>query len=71
MILLLESTEVSSQRTEISDEIVDFYVILGRPGGRVAKRKHCRSKIGVHQKVSQADAINWFKTKYDAVVLNR
>jgi large subunit ribosomal protein L11e len=51
--------------------IVDFYVILARPGGRVAKRKHCRGKIGVHQKVSQAESINWFKNKYDAIVLNR
>jgi large subunit ribosomal protein L11e len=50
---------------------VDFYVILARPGGRVAKRKHCRSKIGVAQKVSQSDAIAWFKNKYDAIVLNR
>ena len=50
---------------------MDFYVILARPGGRVAKRKHCKSKIGVHQKVSQSDAITWFKNKYDAVVLNR
>ncbi len=46
-------------------------MILARPGGRVAKRKRCTSKIGVHQKVSQADAITWFKNKYDAVVLNR
>ena len=51
--------------------LVDFYVILGRPGGRVSRRKHCRSKIGVHQKVSQEQAINWFKNKYEAVVLNR
>ena len=58
----------SSRRANMT---VDFYVILERPGGRVANRKHCKTKIGVHQKVSRADAITWFKNKYDAVVLNR
>jgi large subunit ribosomal protein L11e len=53
------------------DVLVDFYVILGRAGGQVAKRKHCRSTIGLPQKVRQADAITWFKNKYDAIVLNR
>ena len=73
MILPLESTEVylSSPRWTELIWLVDFYVILARPGGRVAKRKHCRSKIGVAQKVSQSDAIAWFKNKYDAIVLNR
>lgn len=50
---------------------VDFYVILGRPGGRVTKRKRCRSKLGVHQKVTKEEAVKWFKEKYEAVVLNR
>jgi large subunit ribosomal protein L11e len=70
MILLLESMEVCTSLC-LANKKVDFYVILARPGGRVAKRKHCRSKIGVHQKVSQSDAITWFKNKYDAVVLGR
>jgi large subunit ribosomal protein L11e len=67
----LEFTEVCTLSVIVVNKLVDFYVILARPGGRVAKRKHCRSKIGVHQKVSQSDAVAWFKNKYDAVVLNR
>ena len=50
---------------------VDFYVILGRPGNRVTKRKYSRSKLGLHQKVTKEEAVKWFKEKYEAVVLNR
>merc|ERR1712199_25381 len=31
---------------------MDFYVILGRAGGRVSKRKHCRGRIGRFHKVT-------------------
>jgi inhibitor of KinA sporulation pathway (predicted exonuclease) len=49
--------------------LVDFYVILARPGSRVTKRKRCRSVLGLHQKVTKQQAIKWFKEKYEAVVL--
>lgn len=71
MILVSVSMEVRLTDFSLVDLIVDFYVILGRAGIRVAKRKHSRGKIGLHQKVTQSDAISWFKAKYDAVVLNR
>jgi len=38
---------------------MDFYIVLGRPGGRVAKRKRCRSRIGTKQKVTKEDAKKW------------
>merc|ERR1712080_98103 len=25
---------------------MDFYTVMGRPGGRVARRKHCTSRVG-------------------------
>ncbi|CCJ29398.1 unnamed protein product [Pneumocystis jirovecii] len=50
---------------------MDFYVVLGRPGSRVSKRKRCRSSIGSNHKVTKEDAIRWFKNRYDAIVLNR
>merc|ERR1712138_80652 len=39
---------------------MDFYVVLARPGGRIAKRKRCRSRIGVNQRVTKDDAMKWF-----------
>lgn len=48
---------------------MDFYVVLGRPGFRVARRKRCKNRVGNAHQVSQKDAIDWFKAKYDAVVV--
>ncbi|GMM33754.1 ribosomal 60S subunit protein L11B [Saccharomycopsis crataegensis] len=50
---------------------MDFYVVVGRPGGRVALRKRCKGKIGLSHKTNKEDTIKWFKEKYDADVLNK
>jgi len=43
---------------------MDFFIVLARPGVRVARRKHHRSKIGPKQRVSRDDAQKWFVTKF-------
>jgi len=43
---------------------MDFYVILSRPGYRVAKKKHTRGRVGVQHVVTRDDAMKWFKTKF-------
>jgi len=48
---------------------MDFYVCLARPGFRVARRKKCRAKVGKQHKIGRQEAMNWFITKYDGVVL--
>ena len=48
---------------------MDFYVVLKRPGYRVAKRKHARSKIGNHQIITRDEAQEWFKRTYDGVLI--
>ena len=48
---------------------MDFYVVLKRPGARVARRKHCRSRVGNNQKISQEEAHEWFKKTYDGVLI--
>mmetsp|Transcript_3270 Transcript_3270/g.8847 ORF Transcript_3270/g.8847 Transcript_3270/m.8847 type:complete len:179 (+) Transcript_3270:112-648(+) len=47
---------------------MDFYVVLERPGNRVARRKSRRSRLGPRQRVSKMDAINWYKAKFDGIV---
>jgi len=49
---------------------MDFYVVLGRAGRRVSTRRRCQSRIGNFQKVSKEEATNWFKQKYEGLVLN-
>jgi large subunit ribosomal protein L11e len=50
---------------------MDFYVVLQRPGIRVANRRRCRSHVGKHQKVTREDSIKWFETVYEGTVLGK
>jgi len=43
---------------------MDFYVVLGRPGGRVSKRKWKKAVVGNKQKITKEDAKKWFITKF-------
>ncbi|KAK4705219.1 large subunit ribosomal protein L11e, partial [Phenoliferia sp. Uapishka_3] len=49
----------------------DFYVIMGRPGGRVARRKHCTSRVGAPHKVTKEQSQQWFKQRFDGILLGR
>jgi large subunit ribosomal protein L11e len=50
---------------------MDFYVVMGRKGYRVARRKHAKAKVGKSHRVVREDTVKWFKQKYDAVVLDK
>ncbi|CAM9796592.1 unnamed protein product [Pylaiella littoralis] len=47
---------------------MDFYVVLNRPGYRVAKRKAKSAKIGYQHKVTKIDAVKWFQAKFEGIV---
>merc|ERR1712178_650205 len=48
---------------------MDFYVVLGRKGNRVARRKRCRSKVGASHRVTAEDAKKWFQSEFDGIIL--
>merc|ERR1711957_746286 len=48
---------------------MDFYVILGRAGKRVARRKHAKGKFGKHQRITADDAKQWFTEKMAGTIL--
>lgn len=50
---------------------MDFYVVMGRAGTRVSRRKRAQSKVGNTHRTNKNDSIQWFKQKYDADVLNK
>eukprot|EP01012_Entosiphon_sulcatum_P065909 TRINITY_DN94937_c0_g1_i1.p1 TRINITY_DN94937_c0_g1~~TRINITY_DN94937_c0_g1_i1.p1 ORF type:complete len:188 (-),score=59.66 TRINITY_DN94937_c0_g1_i1:91-654(-) len=50
---------------------MDFFVVLERPGRRVANRKHAQAKLGRQHRITQEEAVNWFIKKYDGIVLDR
>lgn len=48
---------------------MDIYVVLERPGNRIARRKHCQSRIGPKQKVSKAAAQEWYVQTFQGTLL--
>lgn len=48
---------------------MDFYVVLGRPGYRVSRRKVQKNRVGNQHRLTKDDAIEWFKQSYDGVVV--
>ncbi|KAG0163370.1 60S ribosomal protein L11, partial [Apophysomyces sp. BC1034] len=50
---------------------MDYYVVMGRPGNRVARRKHCQSKVGFTHRIKTDETIEWFKSRFDGIVLNK
>merc|ERR1711890_43957 len=50
---------------------MDFYTVMGRPGGRVARRKHCTSRVGFSHRVKREETMAWFKQRFDGILLGR
>ena len=48
---------------------MDFYVVMTRPGARVAKRKAKRTTIGFGHRVKKEDTQAWFKQRFDGIIL--
>ncbi|KAL7752414.1 60S ribosomal protein L11 [Sorochytrium milnesiophthora] len=50
---------------------MNFYCVMGRPGLRVARRKRCRSVVGAPHRIHKQEAIDWFKKRFDGIILNK
>lgn len=48
---------------------MNFFVVLERPGSRVSRRRHAKGRVGIKHLVTKEESINWFKTKYDGIVM--
>lgn len=48
---------------------MDFFVVMGRKGFRVSRRKKCRQRVGKSHKVSKEETMEWFKQKYEGILL--
>ncbi|CAF3310415.1 unnamed protein product [Rotaria socialis] len=48
---------------------MDFYVVLGRAGYDIGKRKHKKSRIGASHRITKDEAIKWFQQTYDGVIM--
>lgn len=45
-----------------------FFFYRTRPGERVAKRRRCKSSIGINHKINENETIKWFKNRFDGIV---
>ena len=48
---------------------MDFYVVLGRAGFDIGKRKHKKARMGASHKILKDEAIKWFQQTYDGVIM--
>merc|ERR1712045_822411 len=48
---------------------MDFFVVLERPGQRIARRRRCQSRIGAPHRLTKEDAQKWFQVKYDGILM--
>jgi len=48
---------------------MDFYVVLGRAGFDIGKRKHKKSRMGASHRITKDEAIKWFQQTYDGVIM--
>ncbi|KAL0693111.1 hypothetical protein Bca4012_060291 [Brassica carinata] len=49
---------------------MDFYVVLERPGYRVARRRRCKTRVGIQHRITKDDAMKWFQVKYEGVIFS-
>jgi large subunit ribosomal protein L11e len=52
---------------------MDYYIVMGRPGNRVARRKHCKAKVGVSHKIKKVkiDILFFIHTNVNNISLIR
>ena len=50
---------------------MDFYVVMGRPGSRVARRRRANNRIGHPHILTKEESVKWYQQKYDGIVLEK
>lgn len=47
---------------------MDFFVVMSRPGFRVAKKKRGKAKIGKSHRTTRSETMKWFQSKMDGTI---
>merc|ERR1712168_1783156 len=48
---------------------MDFYMVMGGPGMNVRHRRRKTGRVGFQHRLTKEDAMKWFQTKYDGIIL--
>jgi large subunit ribosomal protein L11e len=49
---------------------MDFFIVLGRPGFRVSRKKRACARVGVTHRITKDVAKKWFTTKFGGTIRN-
>lgn len=49
---------------------MDFYVVLGRRGNRIARRKHATARVGAPHRITRDEAQKWFLKRFEGILTN-
>ncbi len=47
---------------------MDFYVVLGRAGFRVSRRKRCNNRVGKSHKITKTESMNWYVDNFKGTI---
>eukprot|EP00768_Dysnectes_brevis_P005044 gnl/Dysnectes_brevis/363_a404_8816.p1 GENE.gnl/Dysnectes_brevis/363_a404_8816~~gnl/Dysnectes_brevis/363_a404_8816.p1 ORF type:complete len:173 (-),score=53.70 gnl/Dysnectes_brevis/363_a404_8816:61-579(-) len=47
---------------------MDFYVVTGRPGFRISRRKAKQCRVGAPHRVRKDDALKWVESEFDVAI---
>ncbi|KAJ3718217.1 ribosomal protein L5 domain-containing protein, partial [Lentinula raphanica] len=47
---------------------MDFYVVVGKPGAWVARRKQ-NARVGCQHRIKKEDTMGWLKQRFDGIIL--
>ncbi|KAJ3753078.1 ribosomal protein L5 domain-containing protein, partial [Lentinula raphanica] len=47
---------------------MDFYVVVGKPGARVARRRQ-KARVGCQHRIKKEDTMGWLKQRFDGIIL--
>lgn len=50
---------------------MDFFVVLGRPGFRVSRRRRATSRVGIQHRITKDESIKWYKDTFDGIVSSK
>ena len=48
---------------------MDFFVVVGRHGFRVSRRKDRKGRVGLHHKLCKDDTMKWFCQTFEGIVM--
>jgi large subunit ribosomal protein L11e len=50
---------------------MDFYIVMGRPGYRVTRKKHAKAKMRPSHRVTRDETMAWFEKTFEGICLGK